>query len=361
MPRVQRTDVTRIDGAKRTREGYIDTHGSLTRTGVFEYMREDGTVQRELRLPEHIFDAASIASVHGQPLTLQHPSRILDSRTFKAHAVGFVFDPYRADDGTHLRARIRVMDAGAVEAVERGLKELSNGYEATLVPVEGGKFRRDDFNGGVEVSADFLQTEILINHTALVDRGRAGPSARLDSAGNQDQGDPTTMMTPEEKQALEDAKNAAEKAKQEAAAEKSRADSLAGKVASYEAAKVKEAEDAAAKAKSGLAAQVALILKKDALELVKLDESAIMCEALAKLQPSLKVDGWSVEMLRGAFNVVAVASEASRTDTVGEMARFAGAARAVTADAEEDDENASQKAFENSRREAASAWQKSAK
>jgi hypothetical protein len=351
MPRVRRSDVTKLDGATRTPEGYIDTYGNLTRTGVFEYRRADGSVQRELRLPEHVFNPASIASANGQPLTLQHPMQNLDARSFKRHTVGFVFEPHKADDGEHLRARVRIMDADAVRAVESGVKELSNGYETTLIPLDGGVFKRDDFNGGSEVRADFLQTEILINHTALVDRGRAGPSARLDSAGNQG----AQTMNEEEKKAFDAAIAEAAKAKAESAAEKARADAAEGKVATYEAEKAKAAAEAASKAKAELVAQVAVIAKKDAAELEKLDERALLLEALAVMQPAIKADGWNDGMLRGAFET-ALAIEATRTDSASDMARVVAGVKKTDKNLDAEDENASENAYRKAREIASNAW-----
>src|SRR5258708_4943493 len=181
--RVSRTDVITFDKADRTPEGYIDTFGKITKTGIFTYVKEDGAKQLELRLPEHVFSAESLKSFDGQPLSLNHPSQNFDAATFKQNVVGFVLHPEQSEDQEHVRARIKIMDASAIRAVEAGVKELSNGYTTDLVPVPGGVFRRDDWNEGKEVRVDYIQTNIRGNHTALVEKGRAGPTARLDSDG----------------------------------------------------------------------------------------------------------------------------------------------------------------------------------
>lgn len=339
-----------LDGVTKTPEGYIDTTGSLTRTGVFEYRRADGTVQRELRLPEHVFADKAIRSFHGQPLTLQHPSRNVDASSFKQHAVGVVLDPAKSDDGIHVRARVRVMDEAAVRAVEAGTKALSNGYETELVPIAGGVFKRDDYNGGAEVRADFLQTEITGNHTALVDRGRAGPTARLDSAGNEEN---EMAMTKEEEQALADAKAAADAAKK-------RADAAEARVAAFEAQQKQDAEAAKAKAKEALVARVAPIAKKDAAELAKQDEAAIMRAALTVMLPKLDTAKMDDASLFGALEVAFLA-ESARSDSASAMARAVGDAKANADKKDGEDEYASEAAYKKAHRDAAEFWKKDAK
>ena len=41
-------------------------HPILTRVGIFEYRRPDGSIRRELRLPEEVFAPESLASYKGK-------------------------------------------------------------------------------------------------------------------------------------------------------------------------------------------------------------------------------------------------------------------------------------------------------
>ena len=52
MKRNQRLDSISLDETYYTEEGYLVDHPIVTTCGIFEYMQEDGTVRRELRLPE---------------------------------------------------------------------------------------------------------------------------------------------------------------------------------------------------------------------------------------------------------------------------------------------------------------------
>jgi hypothetical protein len=46
-------------------------HPILTRVGIFEYRRPDGSIRRELRLPEEVFAQESLASYKGKPVILR--------------------------------------------------------------------------------------------------------------------------------------------------------------------------------------------------------------------------------------------------------------------------------------------------
>lgn len=335
MPRVRRSDVTKIDVGNLTAEGYLDTEGSLTRTGVFTYFRPDGAPQRELRLPEHVFDPASLASFDGVPLTLGHPSTNLDAATAMRHAVGFVMQPHAHADGKHVRARIKVMAKDAIRAIESGVKELSNGYDTELEPIPGGVYRMPD---GTEERADFIQTNIRGNHTALVPRGRAGATSRLDSAGHED-----SKMDELEKaqaeiaalkvsQAKADAELATFRTEREAQA-KSRQDELDRIRGENEALKTdakKRMDAEAAERAAALAAKVAPILKRDVTDLIALPEQQLMVDTLKIVSPELKTDAWGIETVRGAFEV-AMLAETRRVDSASQAALAVVGSSAVAA------------------------------
>lgn len=187
MP-VRRWDRLDRPRAERTPEGFLRALATpVARTGVLEYRRADGTIQRELRLPEHVFDAQSMASLDGKPVIHLHVPRV-DAANATQHVRGAVASPRQADD--LLVADLTIYDGETIAAAERGDSELSSGYNTVLVPIPGGVFRQDGhaFDG---TSADFLQTEIVHNHIALLPRGRANEGrmdrpVRLRLDGHQD-------------------------------------------------------------------------------------------------------------------------------------------------------------------------------
>ena len=56
-----RVDSIKID-THSSREGFFYDEPILTRTGIFDYKNPDGSIRRELRLPEQVFDPDSLSS-----------------------------------------------------------------------------------------------------------------------------------------------------------------------------------------------------------------------------------------------------------------------------------------------------------
>src|SRR5687768_9377681 len=101
-----RHDVGSVAKIERTPQGGLRVHAHVTRTGVLEYRRADGTVRREYRPPEEVFSADSIASLDDAPFTVRHPKGLLSPSEYEAHSVGHVRDPRQ--DGSAIAATVVV-------------------------------------------------------------------------------------------------------------------------------------------------------------------------------------------------------------------------------------------------------------
>lgn len=167
-----RTDRQTLDELTLEPNGWLRASAALTRTGVFAYRNEDGSIRRELRPPQEVFRADLMPLYAGLPLTVGHPDVFLDASTTRAHQVGSISSPRREAD--KLVADLLITDLAAIEQVQRGVRQISVGYEAEL-----------DFTPGTwfGVPYDAVQRNIQPNHIAIVDRGRAGPECaiRLDT------------------------------------------------------------------------------------------------------------------------------------------------------------------------------------
>ena len=75
----QRTDSVAVGDDRYSSEGYFYDSPILTRTGIFPYHLEDGTIRRELRRPEDVFDPDSLASYEGKPVIITHDARSVDT------------------------------------------------------------------------------------------------------------------------------------------------------------------------------------------------------------------------------------------------------------------------------------------
>lgn len=175
-----RTDRQTLDGISLEPNGWLRASAALTRTGVFSYRNEDGSVRRELRPPQEVFRADLMPLYAGLPLTVGHPDVFLDVLTTRAHQVGSISSPRREAD--KLVADLLITDLPAIEQVQRGVRQISVGYEAELDPTPGVWMGQP---------YDAVQRRITPNHIAIVASGRAGPECAI----RLDQGDTMLELT----------------------------------------------------------------------------------------------------------------------------------------------------------------------
>lgn len=153
--------------------GYLHADARVTKAGVFVYHHPDGSVTRELRHPDDVFKADSIATLKNRPVTDGHPyPGKLDAKNTKKFSIGsLVKSPVRND--IYLDTGLMITDQDAIDKIMREdspVREISCGYECKMVK-ESGTYQGERY--------DERQTNIVYNHVAIVDKGRAGPSARL--------------------------------------------------------------------------------------------------------------------------------------------------------------------------------------
>ncbi len=166
----QRYDSIPLGETYFTPEGYLIDHPILTRVGIFEYKNPDGSIRRELRLPEEVFAPESLASYKGKPVILTHEAGMIDSDNVQQEQIGTILSE-GMQDGDNVRAQIIIHDA---RKLDYGLRELSLGYSLDLEEVPG------EWQGQ---PYDAIQRNIRVNHLALVEKARAGDSARLNIDG----------------------------------------------------------------------------------------------------------------------------------------------------------------------------------
>lgn len=175
MKNVRRFDKGTLASPVKMPNGYLRCDGRLTRVGVFPYRQPDGSVRQELRVPDEVFNADSLASFGLVPLTNNHPTELLDASNTRRYQVGSVISP-RSDD-RFVAASILITDGDSITDIEKGKRDLSCGYTCDL-----------DMGAGVtsgipgvedDLKYDALQTNIRGNHVAIVSKGRAGAEASL--------------------------------------------------------------------------------------------------------------------------------------------------------------------------------------
>lgn len=163
---------------KLTDRTYLDQDGYLVcqdaifgRTGTYQYLKKElGLVgnPNELvdlhRKAEDVFDEDSLNSLEGRPLTLQHPREKVNIDNYSKYAKGFVQNVRHND--INIIGDIRITDKKARDLVlSNKMRELSLGYDMTICQDENG---------------DYYCKNIIYNHLALVQYGRAGNAMILD-------------------------------------------------------------------------------------------------------------------------------------------------------------------------------------
>lgn len=171
-------------GEKRstTPEGFLVCHDvPIARTGTQLYTSDEVPIEpgpdglvRIGRDADEVFSQATISSFEGKPVTVNHPDEFVNPENWKNLTVGFVQNVRRGDGifNDLLLADLVITDADGIEYVNRELPEVSCGYEAD--------YEQTDAGYG-------MQLNIIGNHVALVDRGRAGSRCAIqDSAPTED-------------------------------------------------------------------------------------------------------------------------------------------------------------------------------
>jgi len=165
------TDRAPIGTVKTTSEGFVTAIARAVRTGVQDYRASElgllgNHIVKVMRPESEVFSKDSLQSFSHAPVTIDHPKELVDADNWKALAVGEVSSDVLRD-GEFLAVPLILKDAAAIKAVNSGKRELSAGYTADMIeaPKDSGY--------------DFIQTNIRINHLALVDSARAGHQARI--------------------------------------------------------------------------------------------------------------------------------------------------------------------------------------
>lgn len=152
-----------------TPEGYLLCRDvRLARTGILIYgdgevpVKPDNTgLIQVYRGDDVLFAPTTIASTEGKPVVDDHPEDWVTPKNWQKLSKGSGHNVHQGEgeDAEYLMADLLIMDESAIEAVQKGKVEISLGYDAEYTQISPGK--------GV-------QSNIVVNHIALVDKGRCG-------------------------------------------------------------------------------------------------------------------------------------------------------------------------------------------
>lgn len=122
-----------------------------------------------------LFSPETLASYNGKAVVDEHPSDDVNPTNWKRLAIGVTMNPRRGSgaDSDVMLADLLITDASAIKDIRAGKREVSAGYDANYQQTGDG---------------EGVQSGIIGNHVALVQRGRCGPRCAI---GDQD---PTTLQ-----------------------------------------------------------------------------------------------------------------------------------------------------------------------
>lgn len=315
--KMQRYDNYAIQAIK-TDEGFVRDAPIIGRTGILEYRNVDGSIRREYRPPEEAFNADSLASIRGKPITLGHHGLVSSANYREAKPVGTVISDGR-QDGNNIRADV------VIYSLDTDDRELSCGYQTDLEETSGVTPEGEHY--------DAIQRNIVYNHLAIVPRGRVG-NARLNMDGEQILDMEVKSMSKikldngieydvpaEVEVAMKAMTEKADEQKKEFDALSAKYDSATAEIEKLKQDAVKAEAEFKEKFDSAVKTTIELrtIAQKHGIE--KADEMSndeIKKAVVAKVHPKLNLDGKSAEYIEVAFDL-AKDTEVQHEDAMAEQ------------------------------------------
>lgn len=170
-------DKVTTSGTRLTNDGYLVAEARVARTGIQLYSAGElgmaGDASRVVRVyrPEgEVFHADAMRSYAHRPVTNDHPTEMVDAANWKQYAKGQTGDEVMRD-GEYVRVPLMLMDADAIRDMQNGKRELSMGYTMDLDTTAGTTPEGESY--------DAVQTNLRMNHLALVSRARGGSKLKL--------------------------------------------------------------------------------------------------------------------------------------------------------------------------------------
>lgn len=293
--------------ARFDENGFLVDTPVVARVGVQSYFLPDGSERREFRPASEVFKPDSLASYQGKPITLGHVFVNVDNA--KQVVVGSVSGSAVRQD-SNVVVPLTVYDKESIEKAKSGVAgELSVGYSTVDVETPGwgsnetGEYKLDgEYDSQDDIPSDWvrfdaLQTNIIVNHVAMVYKGRAGV-AKLNMDSQQE-----NPYTDDVKSNIEE-KDMTVKIKIDSAeveVSKDVADHIAKLDSAIEAQKAKvdtiEADRDALKAKvDGIPAEI-----EAAVKAAKADAEALASLVTVATEAGVKADGLDAKGIKVAY------------------------------------------------------------
>lgn len=192
---MQFSDLAVVAGTKVRDDGSLLADARIARTGIQYYHgsevgKPDMAAVRIYRPGSEVFSTDTMKSAAHRPVTNDHPAEMVSADNWKSVAVGQTGDEITGE-GIYLRVPLMVSDGATIKAIQDGKRELSAGYTCDLVWEEGKTPSGETY--------DAVQTNIRINHVAIVAAGRAGKEVRIGDGAHKWGTSPVTSQIADER------------------------------------------------------------------------------------------------------------------------------------------------------------------
>jgi len=160
-------------------DGTLSAQSIITSIGVFPYRRPSGKIEYEFRPPEEVSKLDFLDTLKNMPILVGHyvdadGQLTKDQAKLDSLTVGRTTDNIICDN-VYVSAGINITRQDGIDAVNKGIRSLSVGYNCELLDQSG-------VWGGIPYTK--VQTNLRAQHTSLVPVGRQGDQAviRMDEA-----------------------------------------------------------------------------------------------------------------------------------------------------------------------------------
>lgn len=160
-------------------DGFMRDSPVVARTGVYVYQQPDGTIRKEYRPEEEVFNEDSLGTFEGKPITVGHPKDgKVTAATARKLSIGSILSRGYIKGGVPNSPKYVSCDIVLFSPKAIGdARQLSLGYRCDIEEVSGVTPDGEEY--------DAIQRNIRVNHLAVVKKARAGIKARLNLDGDE--------------------------------------------------------------------------------------------------------------------------------------------------------------------------------
>lgn len=159
--------------------GFMHISGVIARTGIQEYLGvEIGDTENPMKVynvyrpKEEVLNPKSLDTYINATVTDEHPQSFVTADNIMQLQKGSSanYEVFSKDGIDYVRAKLVITDKNLIKKIQDGKIEISAGYSQNLVKEDG------EFMG---TPYQYKQTDIKINHIAIVDSGRCGDGCKI--------------------------------------------------------------------------------------------------------------------------------------------------------------------------------------